>query len=237
MVGGYNIQNISNMKVIFLAYREWALKVFPTVEKHPKVSKIDLCKTQEELVKLNLDDYDLIISCGWSEELGKEVTEKIEAIGVHCAELDRYSYGTPIQLQIMDGITRSKHRIFSFTFDEQSTRAHTHNRKYSHEVDLDLSGNMEDILEQMTVTSKSLFNIFLNDHPNIQWREWPAEETIREKRKPEDSRLSKEEFVKMNTEELYNFFRCLEAPYPNGYIEDEKGCLYFKKVGYKLKKK
>jgi len=223
------------MKVIFLAYRDWALKVFPSVEKHPKVHEVILCKTQEELLKINLIEYDLIISCGWSDELGKEITEKIEAIGVHCAELDRYSYGTPIQLQIIDGITRSKHRIFSFTYDENSSRAHTHNRLFSHEVDLDLTGNMEDILEQMAVTSKALFNMFLNDYPNIEWREWPAEDIVRPKRKPEDSKLTKEQLIKMTTEELYNFFRCLETPYPNGYIEDEKGYLIIEQVKYKAK--
>lgn len=223
------------MKVIFLAYRDWSLKVFPAVQKHPKVSEIVLCKTQDELLKLSLENYDLIITCGWSQELGKDITEKIEAIGVHCAELDRYSYGTPIQLQIIDGITRSKHRIFSFTYDKNSNRAHTHNRKYAHEVDLELSGNMEDILEQLSVTSKVLFTRYLDDYPNIEWKVWPAEEVIRPKRTPEDSRLTKEQLLKMNTEQLYNFFRCLEDPYPNGYIEDEKGCLFIKKVEFKLK--
>jgi methionyl-tRNA formyltransferase len=221
------------MKVIFLAYREWSLKVFPTIEKHPKVSEIVLCKTQEELMKLNVSEFDLIVSCGWSDELGHEITSKIETIGVHCAELDRYSYGTPIQLQIIDGITKSKHRVFSFTFDEKSSRAHTHNRLFSHEVDLDLTGNMDDILEQMTVTSKALFNMYLNDYPNIKWQEWPAEDIIRKKRQLSDSKLSKEDVSKMTAEELYNFFRCLEEPYPNGYIEDETGRLYIEKVQFK----
>lgn len=223
------------MKVIFLAYRKWALDVYPSVVKHPNVSESILCKTHDELIKLSLSNFDLIISCGWSEELGPEIVSQVEAIGVHCAELDRYSYGTPIQLQIIDGITRSKHRIFSFTYDENSTRAHTHNQLYSHEVDLDLTGNMDDILEQMTVTSKALFNMYLNDYPEIQWRVWPTEEIVRHKRKPEDSKLTKEELVSMTTEEMYNFFRSLEDPYPNGYIEDEKGMLYIKRVNFKAK--
>jgi methionyl-tRNA formyltransferase len=221
------------MKVIFLAYRKWALDVYPTVAKHPKVSDVVLCKTHEELDKLALSDFDLIVSCGWSDELGPEIVTKVEAIGVHCAELDRYSYGTPIQLQIIDGITRSKHRIFSFIYDENSSRAHTHNRLFSHEVDLDLTGNMEDILEQMTVTSKALFNMYLNDYPNIEWREWPAEDIIRPKRKPEDSKVTKKQLLSMTTEEMYNFFRCLEHPYPNGYIEDESGKLFVNKVSFK----
>jgi len=223
------------MKVIFLAYREWSLDVYNAIARHPKVQFSILCKTQVELEKIDLNDFDLIISCGWSEELGKEILSKIKAIGVHCAELDRYSYGSPIQLQIIDGVTHTKHRIFSFTYDEDSPRAHTHNCLYSHEVDLDFSGNMVDILEQMTVTSKVLFRRYLDDYPNIEWKKWPSEEIVRKKREPEDSILSKEDFNNMDTEDLYNFFRCLEAPYPNGAIEDDKGVLFIEKVKY-LKK-
>ncbi|CAL2082917.1 hypothetical protein [Tenacibaculum sp. 190524A05c] len=221
------------MKAIFLAYREWALDVYNPLKKNPKLEELVLCKTHEELLSLNIEDYDLLISCGWSDELGDEVTSKIESIGVHCAELDRYSYGTPIQNQIIDGLTFSKHRVFSFTFDNESERAHTHNCLYSHEVVLDLSGNMDDILYQMTSTSIVLFNMFVNDYPNnIEWKKWPSEDIVREKRKPLDSRLTKNDLQSMNTEELYNFFRCLEAPYPNGYIEDEKGRLYIERVKY-----
>lgn len=232
VVGGFKL-NFNKMKVIFLAYREWSLNVFPALKKHPRVHECILCKTHEELTELNLKEFDLIISCGWSEELGGEILSNIDAIGVHCAELDRYSYGSPLQLQIMDGVTRTKHRIFSFTYDELSNRAHTHNRLFSHEVDLDLSGNMSDILHQMTSTSIVLFNRYLDDFPNIIWQEWPEEELVRKKRVPLDSRLKKEELVKLNTEELYNFFRCLEYPYPNGYIEDEFGKLYIKNVEFK----
>jgi hypothetical protein len=111
------------MKVIYLAYRQWALDVFNIVKNHPKVSEIILCTTAEDLIKINLKNYNLIVSCGWSEELDPEITNQIEAIGVHCAELDRYSYGTPLQLQIIDGIKMSKHRIFSFTHDSDSKRS------------------------------------------------------------------------------------------------------------------
>jgi hypothetical protein len=222
------------MKIIFLAYRDWALNVYHSVKKNPKISDVVLCKSNDYLKNIPINDYDLIISIGWSNELGSKITSNIEVIGVHCAELDRYSYGTPIQLQINDGITRTKHRVFSFTYDKTSKRAHTHNRLFSHEVDLDLSGNMTDILYQMEATSIVLFNRYIDDFPNIHWVEWPEEDIIRKKRIPEDSKLLKSTLQKMNTIELYNFFRSLEDPYPNGYIEDEYGKLFIKKVEYKL---
>lgn len=225
------------MRIIFLAYRNWAIEVYDSIKSNKKVKYSVLCKTNDCLSKLKLKDFDLLISCGWSDELGPKVVDQITAIGVHCAELDRYSYGSPIQLQILDGLTKTKHRVFSFTHDENSKRAHTHNRLYSHEVDLDLTGNMSDILKEMTVTSKELFKNFINDYPQISWREWPEERIIRKKRVPSDSKLSKEDFLKMDSESLYNFFRCLEDPYPNGYIEDEKGKLFIERVRYLKKKK
>ncbi len=223
------------MKVIFWAYRDWAKAVYPSIERYPVVEKSVFCTTRAEVLQLTLEQYDLLLTCGLSEEIGKEIADRIQTIGVHCAELDRYSYGTPIQLQIIDGLHFGKHRIFSFTYEENSKRAHTHNRQYANEVTLDLTGNMDDILEQMTVTSKVLFHQFLDEYPNNEWHIWPEEDIVREKRKPEDSALSKADLLGMDTEQLYNFFRCLEEPYPNAYIEDEKGCLYIERVRYKKK--
>ncbi len=223
------------MKIIFWAYRDWAKAVWPSIEKYPCVEEAVFCETKEEVMNYPLERFDLLLTCGLSEEIGAEIAERIQTIGVHCAELDRYSYGTPIQLQVIDGIHFSKHRIFSFTYDKDSKRAHTHNRLYANEVTLDLTGNMDDILEQMTVTSKVLFHQFLDEYPNNEWHTWPEEEAVRSKRQPKDSALSKDDLLHMNTEEMYDFFRCLEEPYPNGYIEDEKGKLYIERVRFKKK--
>jgi hypothetical protein len=224
-----------SINVIFLAHRDWALKVLPAIQKHPNVNRCVLCTTHDELVKISLADFTLLITCGWSEELGPEISAQILSIGVHCAELDRYSYGSPLQNQIIDGVRYTKHRVFKFTYEKNSNRAHTHSREFSHEVTLDLSGNMDDILRQMTTTSVTLFNMFLDDYPNISWKIWQEETIVRHKRIPSDSRLTREDLLRMNTEELYDFFRCLEDPYPNGYLEDDKGKLFISKVVFKRK--
>ena len=121
------------------------------------------------------------------------------------------------------------------SYNKDSNRSHAHDRLFSHEVELDLSGNIDDIFSQMTSTSIILFNKYLNDFPQISWAEWPEEEIIRKKRVPLDSKLVKEQILKMSTKELYDFFRCLGDPYPNGYIEDEEGSLYINKVSFKKK--
>tara|TARA_B100000767_G_C19729521_1_gene520984 strand:+ start:768 stop:1439 length:672 start_codon:yes stop_codon:yes gene_type:complete len=223
------------MKAIFLAYQDWGIKVFNPIRNNPRLTECILCRSQKELNTLCIEDYDLLMTCGTSEKIGEDVLKKINVIGVHCAELDRYSYGSPIQNQIIDGVMFTKHRIFKLSYNENSKRRHAHERLFSHEVDLDLSGNMQNIFNQLSSTSIVLFNMYLNDFPEIIWKQWPEENLVRERRTPKDSCLTKEQFGKMNTEELYNFFRCLEEPYPNGYIEDELGRLYIQSIKFEKK--
>lgn len=220
------------MRIIFLSYREWANEALAKVAKHPKISRSIHSHNMIELNKIALEDYDLLITLGWSDELGSSICSRIKAIGLHCAELDRYSYGTPIQLQIIDGITITKHRIFPFVWEPSSRRAHTHTREYSHETLLSLHGNIEDIFEQLYTTSILLLNQYLDDFPAILYNKWPEEKEVRQRRQPSDSKISKEEFALMSTADLYNLIRSLGNPYPNLYIEDDKGTLYFERVRF-----
>ena len=223
------------MKIIFLAYREWATRVYQPISRHPKISSAVLCTTTTELLALPLQEFDLLVTLGWSDELGEDVCASIPAIGLHCAELDRYSYGSPLQLQIIDGIVKTKHRIFPFTSAKNSPRAHTHTREYSHEVDLYLHGGIEEIFAQLTTTSMSLLHAYFDDYPNISYSVWPKETIVCKKRIPEDSRISHTDFSTFSTEKLYNIMRSLESPYPNAFIEDEHGILYFERVRFKKK--
>jgi hypothetical protein len=226
------------LKIIFVAYRDWAIKVYPKIKNHPKISESIFCGSIEEIYKLNLDYYDLLITVGLSHKIENNVYDKILTIGLHCAELDRYSYGSPIQLQIIDGILKSKHRVFKLTSGcKESNRSHAHSREYAQEVDLFLHGGMADIFDQLYFTSINLLNEFIDNFPSIVWKQWPEEDIVRVPRKPEDSRLDKNELLKMSTKELYNLIRALEFPYPNIYLEDEEGILYFNKVSFKQNKR
>lgn len=224
------------MKIIFVAYREWAIRVYPKIKNHPKISESIFCSTIDEIYELNLSRYDLLITVGLSHKIENNVYDKILTIGLHCAELDRYSYGTPLQLQIIDGILKSKHRIFRLTSGgDESNRSHAHTREYAQEVDLFLHGGISDIFEQLYFTSISLLNEFIDEYPKIKWKQWPEENVVRIPRKPEDSKLNKNDLAKMSTKELYNLIRALEYPYPNVNIEDEEGILFFNKVSFKEK--
>jgi hypothetical protein len=218
------------MNILFLAYRDWAIEVYPSVVNHPRTERVVLAKsTKEMLLELEKDTYDLILMCGWSEEPVKDVVERIPTFTAHCAADDKYSPGTPFQNQINDGVRFTKHRLVRVGYPELSLR------QYSHEVDLDISGSTADIFLQLKATCIMLFNMFLYDYPNVDWRMWPVAQEQRKKRTPADSKLERGEFSRLDTRQLYDFIRGLEAPYPNAYLEDEVGKLFFSKVSFKKK--
>jgi hypothetical protein len=180
-----------------------------------------------EVLEKSGTPYDMILFCGWSDTPVKEIVERIPTFTAHCAADDIYSPGTPLQNQIIDDIRFTKHRLVRVGYPELSLR------QYSHEVDLDISGNMTDIFLQLKATCIALFNMFLYDYPNVEWKEWPASQEQRPKRTPKDSRITSDMLTSMTTRRLYDFIRGLEDPYPNAFLEDEHGRLYFNKVHFK----
>ena len=88
------------MKIIFLAYRDWSLSVYESIQRHPNVQFSVLCKTQVELEKFDLNDFDLIISCGWSEELGEEILSKIKAIGISKHKIKKTTTPQPLDVSM-----------------------------------------------------------------------------------------------------------------------------------------
>jgi hypothetical protein len=219
------------MNVIFCAYRDWAVKVLPTIQKHPRVNRVVHVKDNSRLYELisSDDKWDIVLFAGWSTPPDEWATKKIPMFSEHPATSDRYSPGTPLQNQILDGISKTKHRLVKVGYPELSER------KWSHEVDMDLSGNMSDILFQMEATSHVLFNRFLDEYPNISmnvWDELPESEQV-PRRIPVQSRIDKEELLNMTARDLYDRMRCLEDPYPNAYFQDETGRIYFRLVSFK----
>lgn len=229
------------LNVTILAYRDWAFPICEMIQNHPRVNQTKLLTNYQDYVnwfKPGVDTQasqnfvsDLVMFCGWSDQPDPEILKMVPHVGLHCAESDKYSAGTPLQNQILDGIDVTTHRVFNVGYPELSRR------EWCYETKLSLQGNMSDVLEQMTATGKFLYRQFLNDWPNVEWKKWPQvnENMWSKKRTPQDSMITKNQFSQMSTKELYDFFRCLESPYPNGYIEDDFGKLYIEKVSFKRK--
>lgn len=223
------------LRIVFAAYRDWALDVLPAIKSHPNVSHVHHVRSIRELedfIENTNEHFDMVMLCGWSWQVSQGLLSKILVVSEHPAYLDDYSLGTPLQGQIDDGITRTKHRVVKIGYPELGERLYSPN----HEVDMNLTGNMDDILGEMRSTAKTIYTRFLDDFPNFEWRQWPKSETYRTPRKPVDSKISLEELSTLGTARLYDKIRMLESPYPNAFIEDEDGILYFNRVSYKRKR-
>lgn len=225
-------------RILMGCYREWAQPVFDYVARHPRVSYVEQATTNAELLNrffYSLIEFDFVLLCGWSWQPDKFLTDNISVFSEHPIvgdeTADVYSPGTPLQNQILQGITEVKHRLVKVGYPELV------DRQYSHEVDMSLSGSMDDILLQMQATSIVLFDKFLTDYPRVTWKQWPAVPASQQKprRTPDMSVLSQEQLSTMTTKQLYDFCRMLEGPYPRAQVEDKYGVLTFEKVSYKSK--
>lgn len=222
---------MKKINVVFCGYRNWANSIFEVVESHKKIKVIKKIKSLEEFKEFeegSTIDIDLILFIGWSWIISDFFTDRYHCLGIHPSDLPNYRGGSPIQNQIINGITKSKISLITLS-----------NRLDAGDIwmkeDLSLVGeNIEVIFDNIVESSIKLLNNFFNQYPNIE----PQKQDIKmgsyfKRRKPEDSRLNLDDFNELTLKDLYNFIRCLTDPYPNAFIEDNKGNrLVFKNVSY-----
>jgi methionyl-tRNA formyltransferase len=221
------------MNVLFCAYRDWGLSVYQNfVEKrsylwHKDSKKIhcSLCSTKESLEEMvKSQHYDIIVLLGWSWKVPNHIVDSHYVIGMHPSDLPDYAGGSPLQNQILDGLTMTKATLFKLdkNFDSGPILG---------KVDLSLEGHIEDIFKNLSAASNILLDSFFQSYPNIT--EIAQTKTFSKKRlKPEDSSLTKEKLLNMSAKKLYDEIRCREDPYPNVTLEDETGTLIFKRVEF-----
>lgn len=216
------------MKIVCCAYREWGLNVVQALTGLFPEHDFPTCKNPDEFsIELTRNGQpDLILAIGWSWIFDKEIASAVWIVGAHPSDLPDYAGGSPIQNQILNGVTQTKNTLFRITpnIDEGPIVA---------KIPLSLEGHIEEIFKRLTYTSIVLYSDFIRSYPdNIQLikQSRPDEHKTLRRLKPDSGKLTAEDFSKMSTRQLYDFIRCRESPYPNTYLEDEKGTLYFSRV-------
>lgn len=212
------------MKIIFAGYRQWATNAFRSVVETCDLKDFEVISNPKDLN--NIKDS-VILGAGWSWIIPDDVIKNNRLIALmHPSDLPHYSGGSPIQHQIIDGLTKTKGSLFQV--ESQIDTGPIFLKK-----EMSLVGSMEDIFESLSQVTRDLMIEFISKYPNIKTT--PQEKTkerVRKRLKPENSKITKEDLQKHDTETLYNIIRCRENPYPNVYIEDDKGRLYFSSVRY-----
>lgn len=212
---------------VFAGYRDWAVAILDGLRRtHPTVT-MRHADTPEKLTALLKDDTpDAVLMAGWSWILPDEEVEKQPVYGLHPSDLPAYAGGSPLQHQIIDGVTASKISIFRLQPGIDSGPIIS-------KADLSLDGHLDEIFGRITEQGIVLFADILSTFPDVDETPQPpgSSDTVR-RLKPEDSKLTKSSLADLTCHDLYNLIRAREDPYPNVYIEDETGRLYIKRVEF-----
>lgn len=205
---------------LYCGYRDWALKAYDELKRYG----FELCTSQEQLNKIDLKKYDFCLLAGWSWIIPDEMLKKTKFFGVHPSDLPNYRGGSPLQNQIIDGITKTKCSLFEIApgIDKGGIIA---------KVPISLEGNMPDIFKELTRCTTELGKHLAEKYPKITITKQGEGKTLK-RRNPNQSKLDPDIF-KEDLKKAYDTIRALGDPYPNAYVEDEKGNkLYFKEVRY-----
>jgi methionyl-tRNA formyltransferase len=217
------------MKIIFCAYREWANNVVNKIDKSFFQYKI-LSNNKDIKNEISNSNPDVIFFIGWSWIIPDEIINKYHSICVHPSKLPKYRGGSPIQNQIIDGITDSAVTLFKMNSELDAG-------DILFQKELNLNGELKDILNRIEITSVELIDNTLSklnkNEQLIYYKQDESQATYSKRRKPEDSEITIFDLQNKTAKQIYNKIRCLQDPYPNAYITLGNGeKLYILKTKY-----
>jgi len=209
---------------LFCAYRDWALKLFQKLKK--KYPDMYLLSSPKKLTinYLRKKNPEIIFFPDWSWIIPNEIISNYKCICFHESNLPKFRGGSPIQNQIIRGITKTK--TTAFIMNEKIDAGDIILQK-----NLSLEGSIQEIFSRMSENDYSLILKIING--KYKRRKQSGKPTAYSRRKPKESELKN---LNHSTNYLYNFIRMLEDPYPNAFIRIGKQKLIFKKAIYNNKK-
>lgn len=220
------------IKVILFGYRDWAIEIFNALKENNRVQINDIIFSKEDYdlkIETFHSDVDFLLFIGWSWIIPPQITTRFLCLGIHPSDLPLFRGGSPIQHQVMAGLEKSKVTLMTLSSEKLDAG------DIWLKEDLDLRGkNIKEIFSNITKSSIKMLNTFIDNFEKIK----PVTQTIEEgsyfkRRTLAESRIKKEDIINWDLIQIYNFIRSLTDPYPNAFIEDEKGNrLYFKGVEY-----
>jgi methionyl-tRNA formyltransferase len=212
---------------VFAGYRDWAVAILDGLRSKHRAVTLRHADTPEKLAALiNGDNPAAVLMAGWSWILPNDEVEKQPIYGLHPSDLPAYAGGSPIQHQIIDGVTESKVSIFRLCPGVDSG-------PIINKADLSLNGHLDEIFDRITECGIGLFADIMTAFPDVsETPQPPVSHAATRRLRPEDSRLEKSKIAELTCRDLFNLIRAREDPYPNVFIEDETGRLSFKRVEF-----
>lgn len=219
--------------ILICGYRDWSYQLYSTVFSRIGNENGDYCTSPEQMKeRMEEKSYDIILCAGWSWIIPDDIVENNLVVGIHPSDLPDYAGGSPLQHQIIDGITETQCTLFRL-------RKKLDGGEIIDKEPMSLQGDMSMVFKELARAGEVLVHRLINAFPDIEAK--PNNVTRTYKRlKPAESNLgfpiSEWLDADLNAEDIYNFIRCKTDPYPNAFIKDCSGTLYFEKVRFEPNK-
>jgi methionyl-tRNA formyltransferase len=211
------------MVYLFCAYRDWSFRLFEKLSKRYK--SMILLKSPKKLTyryikKIN-PEY--IFFPDWSWMIPKEIVENYRCVCFHESNLPKFRGGSPLQNQILRGITKTKTTAF-FMKDGLD------NGDIILQKNLSLKDSINDIFDRMILNDYDMIVKIIQG--KYKQKKQIGEPTTYKRRNPKQSELDN---LEPSKKYIYNFIRMLEDPYPNAFIKIGSKKIVFKSVKFNNK--
>lgn len=219
------------MNIIFCGYRSWALNIIDSIKGHERIASFEVITSKVDFdirIKGVIEEGTIILFLGWSWIVEDDVVKRYLCLGLHPSDLPHYRGGSPIQHQIINGISETKLSLMTLSSKLDGGEVWL-------KEDLNLNGNnIKVIFKNLESSAITLLNNFFTTYNSlVPVKQNLANGSYYARRTPVDSKISIEDFSKVSLKDIYNKIRCLTDPYPNAYIEDGMGNrLLFKEVEF-----
>ena len=203
------------MRVACCGYRQWALEIFDGI-RHLSHEFIRVqTEADATATALRARNPDLMLFYGWSSVLPPEVLRIAPCVCLHPSKLPQFRGGSPIQNQIIRGVTESAVTLFLMT-DRLDQGDIVLQRPLS------LRGHLDEIFRRLVDVGTSMTTEMLSGSIQATPQDHSCATYFR-RRTPDMSELTLEDLRTKTGEELYDFIRALEDPYPNAFIRCSDG--------------
>ena len=212
------------MTYLFCAYRDWSLRLFERLSKRYK--SMILLKSPKKLTYKYIKKINpkYIFFPDWSWMIPKEIVDNYRCVCFHESNLPKFRGGSPLQNQILRGITETKTTAFFM-------KEGLDNGDILLQKKLSLKGSINDIFDRMFINDYEMTIKIIQG--KYKQRKQNGKSTVYKRRNPKQSELDNLDYSKKY---IYNFIRMLEDPYPNAFIKIGSKKIIFKSVKYKNKK-
>ena len=194
------------MVYLFCGYRDWSIQLYEKLLK--KYDNFVLLSSPKKLTfsfvkKLNPE---FIFFPDWSWIIPEKITSNYKCVCFHESNLPKFRGGSPLQNQIIRGITKTKTTAFFMSdgIDEGDIIL---------QQSLSLNGKITEIFSRMIDNDFKMIEKIISG--NYKLTKQKGKPSIFKRRKPENSELDSSSH---SLEYFYNFIRMLDDPYPNAFI-------------------